>query len=262
MKHHGLKISSIITGLLVIAAGGLLFLFNADVLDPVYKPVVFSWQMLLVALGFNGLFSRHSWFVGLVLMIAGGFFLLQKLVFLGMLNISAMTFITKNGWTILLIFVGLIILFHSVFKRNYFFCQPNRFREKMEGHCKCKADKWQRYGNETGYLDMNHVFSGAKEKLDMEVFRGGEVNCVFGGVELDFYNSRLAEGISTLEINTVFGGAVLFIPIDWNIEIRRDLVFGGFDDNRPKPDFEVDKSRTLIIKASSVFGGGEIRIKN
>ena len=250
MKHHGLKISTVVTGLIVIAAGVLLFLFNAEILNPVYKPVIFSWQMLLIALGFNGLFSRHCWFGSIILMMAGGFFLLQKL------DIPGMAFVTQNGWTILLIFVGLIILFHAIFRRNYFHCYS-----KMDEHNRCGSGKWGSHKNEAGYLDLNYVFSGTKEKLDMKVFRGGDVNCVFGGVELDFYDCQLAEGISTLEINTVFGGTVLYIPMDWNIEIHRNQVFGGFDDNRPKTGFEIDKSRTLIIQASSVFGGGEIKCK-
>ena len=256
MKHHGLKISAIVTGLLVIAAGVLLFLFNAGILDPALKPIVFSWQMLLVALGFNGLFSRHCWFGSIILMMLGGFFLLQKL------DIPGMAFVTQNGWTILLVFVGLIILFHAVFKQNYFYCHSEKFRKKMEEHNNRYREKWSHHRDEAGYLEYNYVFSGAKEKLNMEVFRGGDINCVFGGIELDFYDCRLAEGISILEINTVFGGTVLYIPREWNVEIRGNQVFGNFVDHRPKSDLEIDKSRTLIIETSSVFGGGEIKCKD
>jgi predicted membrane protein len=251
MKHHGLKISAIVTGLLVIAAGVLLFLFNTGILNPACRPVVFSWQMLLIALGFNGLFSRHSWFGSLILMMVGGFFLLPKL------DIPGRVFLTGNMWTILLVFAGLLILFHAIFRRNYFCCHS-----KIERKVRNRSNEWSKHKGEAGYLDLNYVFSGTKERLDMEIFRGGDVNCVFGGVELDFYDCRLAEGISTLEVNTVFGGTVLYIPKEWNVEVRRNQVFGGFDDHRPKPDFEIDKSRTLIIQASSVFGGGEIKCKD
>jgi len=86
---------------------------------------------------------------------------------------------------------------------------------------------------------------------------------VFGGVELDLSDCRLAEGVGTLEINSVFGGSVLYVPKDWNIEIRKNQVFGGFEDNRPKNNTEIiDKSKTLIIQASAVFGGGEIKCRN
>jgi predicted membrane protein len=251
MKQYGLKISTIVTGLLVIAAGVLLFLFNADVLDPAYKPVVFSWPVLLIAIGFNGLFSRHGWTWSFVLMAVGGFFLLQRLA------IPSMAFITQNGWTILLVLIGLIILLHAIFGKNY--CHSEKFSKKMKEHNEYRKG---RYKGEAGFLDLNYVFGGSKETLDMEIFRGGDINCVFGGVELDFYECQLAEGVSSLEINTVFGGAVLYIPSDWNIEIRQNQVFGSFVDHRPKPVVETDKSRTLIIEASSVFGGGEIKCKD
>jgi len=257
MKHHGLKISAIVTGLLVIAAGVLLFLFNAGILNQAYKPVVFSWQMLLIALGFNGLFSRHSWFWSIILIMIGGFFLLP------MLNIPGMTFLTGNIWTILLVFVGLVILFHAIFGKNhYFHCRSEKFRKRMEEKNRRHSNGWNRHRGEAGYLELNYVFSGAKEKLSMEVFRGGEINCVFGGIELDFYDCQLAEGVSTLEMNTVFGGAVLYIPKEWNVVIRANQVLGNFVDNRSKFDSEIDKSRTLIIEASSVFGGGEIKSKD
>ncbi len=247
MRHQGLKISTIVTGLLVITAGILLFLFNTGVLDPACKPIVFSWQMLLVALGFNGLFSRQGWFFSIVLMMVGGFFLLQKM------DIPRMAFLTQNGWTIILVFIGLLILFHAIFKQNSFSCCSNKF-DKKKGWNYCK--------NESGYVEFNYVFSGTNEKLSMEVFRGGEINCVFGGIELDFYDCQLPEGVTHLELNTVFGGTVLYIPQEWNVEIRGDQVFGNFVDSRPHSGFEIDKNRTLIIKASSVFGGGEIKSRN
>jgi len=43
--------------------------------------------------------------------------------------------------------------------------------------------------------------------------------------------------------------------------VRQTQVFGQFVDNRPKPDFEIDEKRTLIIEANAVFGGGEIKCK-
>ena len=256
MKQYGSRIAPIVTGLLVIAAGVFWFLFNTGVFNPMYKPVVFSWQMLLIAIGFNGLFSRHGWFFGLVLMMVGGFFL-QKFD-----DIPGIAIVTQNGWTMLLILIGLIILIRAIFGRKSFCCHSEEFKKRMGEKTSRCSNEWSRHKGESGYLDLNFVFSGAKERLDMEIFRGGDVNCVFGGVELDFYDCQLAEGIHTLEINTVFGGTVLYIPMDWNVEIRRNQVFGGFDDNRPKPDFEIDKSRTLIIQASSIFGGGEIKCKN
>ena len=195
-------------------------------------------------------------FFSIVLMMVGGFFLLQKM------DVPGMVFVTQNIWTVVLVFAGLLILLRAIFGRNPFHCHAERFKEKMERKGWCNPSKWSKHRDEAGYLDLNYVFSGATEKLSMDVFRGGEINCVFGGIELDFYDCQLAEGVSHLELNTVFGGTVLYIPKEWNVEIRGDQVFGNFVDLRPKSGVEIDKSRTLIIQAASVFGGGEIKSKN
>ena len=253
MKHHGIKIHSAVIGLLVVIAGILLYLFNAELLNPEYKSVIFSWQMLLIAIGFNGLFSRHGRIFGITLILIGGFFLLRKL------NLPCLAIITQNGWAIALVFVGLLILSHAIFGKN---CCRKSEKKKNE----CNREKFSgcnnKHKNEVGFVDLNYVFSGTKEKIEMDVFRGGEINCVFGGIELDFSDCDLADGVSTLEINSVFGGSVLYVPTDWNIEVRQDQVFGNFVDLRAKNSLETDKNKTLIIRAASVFGGGEIKCKN
>ena len=249
MKQNGFKVPTIVTGLLVITAGVLWILFNANILDPAYKPIVFSWQMLLVALGFNGLFSRHGWGFSAVLMAVGGFFLVKKL------DIPSLEVVTQNFWAIALVFVGLIILIRSIFGRR-----------RCSWCSNIDEDNWKNFNKnkhkgEAGYIELNNVFSGTEKKLYIENFKGGEINCIFGGIELDLSDCRLAEGTCTLEVNSVFGGSVIYVPTDWNIEVRQDQVFGNFEDRRSKNNLDVDKSKTLIIKASSVFGGGELKYK-
>ncbi len=266
MRHNRIKIGSIICGLLVIAAGVLLFAFNTGLLPLVYKHVVFSWPMLLIAMGFVFLFSRHKWLGGIILMLIGGFFLLPKL------DIEGLSFITQNGWALILMILGVIIVMKALWIGRYLPWRTREFREKWDKRCEQHAEEWEkkrrggshkrekRY-TESGYIDRNYVFGGSNEKIDFTDFKGGEINCVFGGMELDLTDSQLAEGVHHLELNSVFGGIVLYVPIDWKVEIRQTQVFGNFVDNRPKPGFEVDENSTLIVEASSVFGGGEIKCK-
>ena len=92
-----IKISGIVTGLLIIAAGVLLLLFNNGNLDPAYKHVVFSWPSLVMAVGFTCIFSRCKWIFGLVLMLVGGFFLLRKV------DAGGIWAHSQTLWTVLLI---------------------------------------------------------------------------------------------------------------------------------------------------------------
>jgi len=249
--------SSIIFGLLFLTAGVLLFAFNAGVLPLIYKKVFFSWQMALIALGFAFLFSRDKWIAGVILIFIGGFFILPKLEFIIPFQIGY--FVGYNFWAIGLVFVGIVILCSAIWGSSCCRRNPKVYYTdtKRERHCSSHHYNLE----EAGYIDRNNVFGGSKEKIDYTNFKGGEINSVFGGIELDFSGSKLAEGVHRLELNSVFGGIVLFVPVDWNIEMQTTHVFGNFVDNRPKPAFEVDEKRTLIIEANAVFGGGEIRCR-
>jgi len=254
MKSSVVKLNHLVFALLVIAAGVLLIAFNAGALPIAYKGVVFSWPMLLTAIGFSCLFSRDKWFFGLILMLVGGFFLLPRL------DIPNLGFITQNGWAILLIAAGIIILCKALFHRaNIWSCGNYHHSHHWDRHQGVRFSKNRHTG--VGYIDRNHVFGGCNEKLDIKDFKGGDINCVFGGVELDLTDSDLAEGVHVLELNSVFGGVVLYVPLTWNIEIRQNQFFGRLVDSRPKRGFEVDENRTLIIEANSVFGGGEIKCR-
>ena len=251
MKYNSVKLSSIICGLLFLAAGVLLFAFNTGLLEPAYKKIVFSWQMLLVAIGFVCLFSRGKWTGGIVLMLVGGFFILPKL------KIEGLEFVSQNVWALVFIIVGVFVICGAIRgKYSFYLCHEWSDSEKLH-----KKSGWKNHKSPSGQIDRNFVFSGAKEQWDMKNFRGGEINTVFGGAEIDLSEAQLAEGVHHLEINAVFGGIVLYVPIDWNIEIQKTQAFGAFEDKRPKPGFEIDESKTLIIEANAVFGGGEIKCK-
>ncbi len=256
MNTNGIKISSILFGLILIVASVLLLLVSAGILPPIYKSVIISWQMLLTAIGFANLFRGRSFFWGLSLMLTGGFFLVRKF------DIEGLEFISENIWPIILLVAGITIIFSSIFhsirrkkckKENYDWCEKKEYRNL---YAETNSKKY-----ESGYIEKNYVFAGNKEKLDIKNFKGGEINCVFGGLELDLSDAQLEEGNNYLEINTVFGGVVIFLPVDWPVEIRQNHVFGNFSDNRPKPNFEIAENRKLIINVSAVFGGGEIKNK-
>ncbi|MDR1866055.1 MAG: cell wall-active antibiotics response protein [Bacteroidales bacterium] len=256
MKHCKIKATSLVFGLLVMAVGMLLFAFNIGFLPPEYKPIVFSWPALIMALGFVCLFSWYKRFPGIILLLIGGAFLLPKL------HIDRLNFAVQNGWALGLIIGGLLLLYKAIWGR----CpqeRHERFRMRMERHrARHHAHSWEFHSaTEPGYIERNYVFSGNKEKINIQDFKGGDINCVFGGLELDLTDAKMAEGVHRLEINSVFGGVNLYVPVEWKIEIRQDQVFGRFLDNRPNPSFEVNDNSKLILEVTSVFGGGEINCR-
>lgn len=257
-----IKLQPLIIGLLVIAAGALLVAFNSGALPVEYKRIVFSWPMLLVAVGFFTLFGGvKGIFGGIALIMVGGIFLLRRM------DIAGSYLNGENIWATVLVVAGILIVAKSCFLRKSHskFCDPEKAREWKEKHgLHCHAHRARRdfrdeSRNFSDYLERSCVFGSVREKVESQSFSGGEVNCIFGSVVLDFAHAQLAEGVNYLEINAVFGGVELYLPNDWSVEMRQTCVFGGFVDRRTKATFDIADGRKLILVLNSVFGGGEIK---
>ncbi|MCL2728285.1 MAG: cell wall-active antibiotics response protein [Bacteroidales bacterium] len=241
------KLGLIIFALLVIAAGVLLFSFYIDLLPVAAKPIIFSWQTLLIAIGVVSLFQANHRIVGVILITVGAVFLLPKI------DVPALAIFQEKGrmlcCALLLILLGLFFLIKVIFGKPLF----GPFgRQKA-----CTRTST----NQTGYIERNYVFGGGEEILDAHNFKGGEINCLFGGAEIDLSQAQMAEGTHTLSINIIFGGATIFVPSHWKVELRPRCIFGGFEDKRRPSTFDADDNKILIITFEAVFGGGEIRTR-
>ena len=241
----------IFIGLIMILAGAILIFTNVGWISWEARRILLSWQMLLIVIGLVSL-VRKQVTSGVILLVIGTIFLLPRI---GALDIfPGMEWFTKlnwgNLWPLFLVAVGILIFTKA---------------RKGDQHCYRSGNQaWHhnpsggstRFDN--GYVDYSMVFSGSDTVFLEPVFRGGNIESVFGGVTLDLRKTDLQEGVSYLKVSTVFGGVTLFIPPSWNVEIQSDSVFGNFRDNRPYTTGVDNKSR-LIITAECVFGGGEIK---
>ncbi len=71
---------------------------------------------------------------------------------------------------------------------------------------------------------------------------------------------KLAEGTNVLNVTAIFGGSTIIVPRDWNVIMNVTPIFGGFSNKiRREPNLVVDQTRTLIIKGTAIFGGGEVK---
>ena len=249
-RHRRMR--KIVFGLLVMTAGVLLLGFNMGYLPASYKHIIFSWQMLLIAIGLMNLAARESWGFGIILMAVGTFFILPV--------ICAFSFdFVSLFWPILLIFAGIMILVKRGFRHHH-----HHFRHMRHVHhfTHWHHDKEEQATFEDGYIHDEYIFSGSKRKFTGKEFKGGRISIVFGGAELDLTQTTLAEGKNELAIDCVFGGVNLIIPSDWIVHLNVNTVMGGFVDKRTfikNSDENAENRRELIIKGSAVFGGGEIK---
>lgn len=224
-------------GVIIMAAGFLLLGFNLNFLPYTWKEIFFSWQMLLIAIGVISIFSRDSWVPGVILITIGSFFLLPKLFFLPH---NFMHYF----WPLILIIAGVVILL-----RRY----PRHHRPHVSGQ-----NVYERTTGE-GVIMEDVVFGSSKQRITSQEFKGGKVSCVFAGAEIDLTQAQLAVGIHELELNAVFAGITVILPVDWKVEMKMSSVLGGFADKRTFLKESPDPSKVLVIKGSAVFGGGEIR---
>ncbi len=88
-------------------------------------------------------------------------------------------------------------------------------------------------------------------------FKGGEINTVFGGNDLDFSQADI-NGKAVLEVNVVFGGIKLIVPPHCRIQSEVDCVFASVEDKRHDTN-EVAENKILVLKGAVAFGSIEIK---
>ncbi len=222
-------------GVLVIAAGLLLLARNTGFLDPKVSRIIFSWEMLLVAIGVTNIFWRQSLWSGLILIGVGGFFLL--------VNFYHMPFST---WQIFLPAIIIIIGLQMIFGAAH-------WKNKMRNHPIFS----QSTANEDFFEDIA-IFGGGERNIVTQNFKGGRMVAIFGGSKVNLTHSAIAAGERPIiEVVSIFGGNALIVPADWNMKVEVFNIFGGYSDKRISSQADVNK--TVIIKGITIFGGGEVK---
>lgn len=226
------QFKTMLVGILIVTFGLLYMLHNMNVIEPNIWRIIFSWPMLLVALGIVNLAERNfSW--GLLLLAIGSLFLADRYFDLPY-NLFTIF------WPVIIIIVGIGIIFSNAFSSL-------TFRRRSPDHVTTDGD----------FIDDAAIFGGSERSVHSLNFRGGKIVSIFGGSKIDLTQCQLAPGDNILEMTAIFGGSTLVVPNDWNIKVEVVNIFGGFTDKRNH--LNVDYNKTLIIKGASIFGGGELK---
>jgi predicted membrane protein len=236
-------------GGLLILAGVVLLGINFGYFSASLKNVIFTWPVILIVIGIVHFFRCH-FFNGSVLFIIGVFFLIPKIIttypelFPGLGSDFVQLY-----WPILLIAAGILLFLRLIFRPE----------KRWRRHCRSRFRKHIhtcRNENAGSKFSKTRVFGKGEYIVLDPVFYGGEIDVVFGGVLLDLRKTTLPEGMTYLNLDNIFGGIVIHVPDNWNIDLHLDSVFGGASDNRTAENR--DTSRTLVIVGDCVFGGIEI----
>ena len=84
-------------------------------------------------------------------------------------------------------------------------------------------------------------------------FRGGTVDCWYGGGVIDLREAVLDPGGARIDVRAVFGGAQLVVPESWRVS-SKVIGIGGIGDGRPQVMYEADAPH-LTIEGLAIFGG-------
>jgi predicted membrane protein len=245
---------------------------------------IFSWQILLIAVGiFVGLshgFRGPGW---LIMILVGTFFLMDQLI-------PGMD-IHRFMWPAIIILVGLIMLIRPK--------HPHWMDPGCQGRWKQRdIERWQRrrarrgypgmqgfpdehFGSSTGtaggtntgsttgmgynsksfssedYIDATTVFGGIHKNILSKNFKGGDITIFMGGAELNLSQADI-QGTAALDITQIMGGTKIIVPPNWEVRSQVTSVFGNIEDKRQNIS-ATNPDKVLIIDGSSVFGGIEIR---
>jgi predicted membrane protein len=256
---------AMIPGAALVGIGALFLLDNLRIVH--VSTWIAYWPVILIAVGLVQLVDSSftaGRIVGGVLAGIGALFLGDSL---GYFRIDQM-------WPLILIAVGLFMLWTRTrpgYDYRQWWDRSQRYRAwaqdrfthdfKRDFKHDFKRDfKRDMHFNFSGNAVHEYaIFGGSRRVVTDQDFKGGRVSSVFGGVFLDLRGANMVQDTALLEMASIYGGATIYIPLSWNVEVRGVSVFGGFSDQTVHPPVTPETKR-LIVKGAAVFGG--VTIKN
>lgn len=223
------KVSSILWGIVLIAAGVVLALNVFNIMD---INIFFDgwWTLFIIVPCAIGLFTEREK-TGNIIGIAVGVFLL-----LCCQDILSFSMLWKLLVPAIIVIIGLKMVFTGLF--------GNKANEIIA--------KIKQNGGETKVVCA--TFSGCDLNYDGEVFEGAELTATFGGVKCDLRNA-IIEKDCAIQVSAIFGGIDIFVPDNINVKVSSNCIFGGISN---KTSVHKD-APTIYISGTCMFGGVEIK---
>lgn len=193
------------------------------------------WQylpLLLIALGLlRALESRRAGgqMAGALIAIAGTIWLLD--------NLDVIRFDMRLIWPLALIAIGLKLLAKNWSRHQQPFTAGDPVAEN----------------DASATVSQYAFFGGSRRALTKASFRGGEALSIFGGIDLDLRQARMAAATATFEATAIFGGVEIKVPKDWNVTLHGTGIFGGYEDTTEHT--AASGAPELIVTGSAIFGG-------
>ena len=100
---------------------------------------------------------------------------------------------------------------------------------------------------------LTAIFEPLSFRSTATQFRGGTLDCWYGGGIIDLREAVLDPAGAHLEVRAVFGGAQIVVPESWRVS-SNVYGIGGLSDTRPRVEHE-PAAPHLTIDGLAIFGG-------
>lgn len=213
-------------GLLVIVAGILILLSNINI-TPVREFVGDWWPLAIILAGLYALWGNPRQYVWpMIIVVAGGAILLNTL---GVAQVSVGSLIVP----LILFGVGLNILM-------------NARGRSLTSRASTDSDE-----------EITAILGGSSSKNTSDDYKGGVINALMGGVELDLSKATIRKD-AILRVSVVMGGIDLRVADDVIVLNRTQSILGGIDlKGQPMPTSK--STPTLTIEGQIVMGGIDVK---
>jgi predicted membrane protein len=225
--------TQMIIGLFVIGIGMLFLLDNLGWLELDFRIHVFP--TILVVAGILKIVQTRTQsgiVVGAMLILVGGLFMLKEM---GWLDIDWRTL-----WPVFMIAAGVAVVFKSNRRGDL-----SSTAVLSENH-KDSGDS---------VINATAIMGSFKRRITTPEFRGGEINAIMGGCDLDLRQSSI-NGDAVLNVYALFGGITIKVPIDWTVVLEGTPLMGGFEEKTVPP---TSTGKRLIVRGYVIMGGLEVR---
>ena len=249
----------VMAGLILLAVGSIFLLKNIGYFFPDW---LFSWPMLLIALGlFIGFKNNFRKPGSVILILIGSVFLAKKYFYIDIM--------WEYVWPVIIIIIGLWMIFgrnHRHHFQSYESLENNAENAALNATPNSPETPFENvnpYDNisatEDDYLDSTSVFGGTKKLILSKNFKGGEIVTIMGGAEINLSQADI-QGRAILDVTQIMGGTIIVVPANWDVKSEMAAILGGIDDKRIIQPGGVNPNKVLIIKGTSILGGIDIRI--
>jgi len=239
---RGVSSVSLVFGAGLVAVGVLMGLNTLGLLQVSIAEVISTWWPSALAV----------WAL-LRMLACGGSFVGNVIIFLVGVSLQLSKLGLIDGvWNLLIsllfIGIGLTVLLGGFRKR----ATPSA------------SDTWPRFGHmrdestNADVVQSTVIMGGTEIHCTSQSFKGGELTCILGGLEVDLRNAEIDSAQASITVTCVMGGIEMRVPPHWKVVVHGTPILGGIEDKTFANRNPTAEGPTLVLVATTIMAGIEI----